>query len=283
MLGRRMFSFLPFGASASQTGQAQAADGTEHIQLPAAEDAFWHERYLSEPYFVVGRGYDQYQPAYALGWHAAQAFDRSILNTPSSAALAFSGQEAQLCTLWNRDLSSSFLTWAQARNAVKAAWMQVFCPRVTPKTDSDIDPQVVASLLVVYVAGCHADEAVASYLSAKHKPSMGQTLQRIRMEMQSLLKELRQSLPVESLQQHARSEKKRLAGIDLLHDVWRDSGFLQDESVDDIQGGLQTWLNSYQAISMEVLPVKLAYQFKRHMLIIRGHLTAIQWMEKSSD
>lgn len=282
MLARRMFSFLPFGASAPVAQADQEVDdrGLEHAPLPVEQELFWRERYLSEPYFVPGRGYDQYQPAYALGWHAAQRLDRSLLISPAMASLAFSAQDAELCLHWNKRQSSSFLTWVQARDAARAAWMQALCPELVLSTaNSNLQPQALALLLAVYMAGCQADEAVVSYLGAKHKQSMGQTLQRIQLEMQGLLQELRQSLPADALQH---SEKKRPLGMDLLQDVWRDSSFLQDETVADIQLRLQSWFNSYLAVSLDAVPSRLAHQLKRHMLTLRGHITAIQWMDQGA-
>lgn len=35
---------------------------------PTEEDAYWRESYQREPYYVGGRTYDQYRPAYELGW-----------------------------------------------------------------------------------------------------------------------------------------------------------------------------------------------------------------------
>ncbi len=283
LLARRMFSFLPFDAPSARSGRGGDDGGWEQAQLPAAQELFWRERYLSEPYFVAGRGYDQYQPAYALGWHAAQQLDRSILNTPTMASLAFAAQDAQLSVQWNQRVSASFLTWGQARDAARAAWMQALCPKTMPsRKDSDLQPQVLALLLAVYMAGRQTLEAVISYRGAKHNKAMGQTLQRIQLEMQGLLEELKQILPAQALQQHVHSEKKRPASLEMLQDVWRDALFLQDESVSDIQRSLQTWFNSYLAISLDAVSLKLAHQLKRHMLTLRGHITAIQWMDSGA-
>ncbi|MEG1735065.1 MAG: hypothetical protein RR283_08470, partial [Comamonas sp.] len=117
---------------------------------------------------------------------------------------------------------------------------------------------------------------------AKHNKAMGQTLQRIELEMQGLLEELKQILPAQALQQHVHSEKKRPASLEMLQDVWRDALFLQDESVSDIQRSLQTWFNSYLAVSLDAVSLKLAHQLKRHMLTLRGHITAIQWMDSGA-
>jgi hypothetical protein len=57
-----------------------AANGRYHPRDGAAavqEDAFWHDTYIHAPYYVTGRGCDQYRPAYAMGWQAAFDFKAS--------------------------------------------------------------------------------------------------------------------------------------------------------------------------------------------------------------
>lgn len=77
----------------------------------AQEDAYWREAFVHEPYYVSGRGYDQYQPAYALGWKAAHA-----------GAAPFADIAAELELRWESQDSSSYLPWDQVRPAVQAAW-----------------------------------------------------------------------------------------------------------------------------------------------------------------
>jgi len=77
----------------------------------AAQDEFWHDHYHLEPYYVNGRGYDQYRPAYELGWRAA-------LQYPGDFSSVMSVLEAQ----WQRDSGASLLDWRQVACAVKAAW-----------------------------------------------------------------------------------------------------------------------------------------------------------------
>lgn len=78
------------------------------------EDAFWHDAYTRESYYVSGRGYDQYRPAYALGWQAA--FDY--------ASLQFSEVEPTLERDWEAQDTHSLLEWVQVRDAVYAAWVR---------------------------------------------------------------------------------------------------------------------------------------------------------------
>ena len=42
------------------------------------ENAYWAVQFTEEPYYVAGRGYDQYQPAYALGWRTALEYPGKI-------------------------------------------------------------------------------------------------------------------------------------------------------------------------------------------------------------
>jgi len=42
---------------------------------PTQEDAYWRDAYVREPYYVSGRTYEQYQPAYELGWSSVTRYD----------------------------------------------------------------------------------------------------------------------------------------------------------------------------------------------------------------
>ncbi|WP_370679046.1 hypothetical protein [Comamonas sp. GB3 AK4-5] len=78
------------------------------------EDAFWHAAFSHEPYYAPGRSYDQYRPAYALGWQAAF----------HHAATDFSGVEEVLEQRWESCDTGSLLAWGQVRGAAEAAWLR---------------------------------------------------------------------------------------------------------------------------------------------------------------
>ena len=42
---------------------------------PTEEDAYWRENYEREPYYVGGRTYDHYRPAYELGWSSVGRYE----------------------------------------------------------------------------------------------------------------------------------------------------------------------------------------------------------------
>lgn len=81
---------------------------------PTAEDAYWRETYQREPYYVTGRAYEEYRPAYEMGWIAASRYPGD-----------FETVEPELSRDWGRARAQSSLEWAQAQPAARAAWDRV--------------------------------------------------------------------------------------------------------------------------------------------------------------
>ena len=77
---------------------------------PTAEDAYWRETYEREPYYVGGRTYDQYRPAYELGWSSVGRYEGD-----------FDSVEPRLADDW-RARHADGLAWSDARPATRAAW-----------------------------------------------------------------------------------------------------------------------------------------------------------------
>lgn len=76
------------------------------------EDAYWRTQFSREDYYVPGRGYDQYQPAYAMGCTKA-------LQHPGAD---FQDLEQQMEAQWVHEHGSSLLPWREVRPAIQAAW-----------------------------------------------------------------------------------------------------------------------------------------------------------------
>lgn len=76
------------------------------------EDAYWLIQFTNEPYYIAGRGYDQYQPAYALGCRAA-------LEYPDAR---FRDLVLDLEMQWGAQRTTSLLPWREVHDAVKRAW-----------------------------------------------------------------------------------------------------------------------------------------------------------------
>ena len=78
---------------------------------PTVEDAYWRERYVDESYYEQGLQYDDYRPAYELGWSARATRDT-----------AFDEVEPALGAEWANRRGTSTLDWPRARAASRAAW-----------------------------------------------------------------------------------------------------------------------------------------------------------------
>jgi len=103
---------------------------------PTAEDAYWRSSYNRESYYEPGRSYDDYAPAYELGWSSRARRDDS-----------FDTLEPTLADEWATRRGNSTLDWPQARHASRAAWDRadrtyfgeaaVMAPRETAAFDAD--------------------------------------------------------------------------------------------------------------------------------------------------
>lgn len=99
------------------------------------EDAYWRTHFSREDYYVPGRGYDQYQPAYAMGCTKA-------LQHPGAD---FQDLERQMEAQWVHECGSSLLPWREVRAAIQAAWehtsvqsLKIEQPTVTPAAQRDL-------------------------------------------------------------------------------------------------------------------------------------------------
>ncbi|MGZ5131658.1 MAG: hypothetical protein ACXWCU_14360 [Caldimonas sp.] len=102
------------GAIAGAVAGGVAGKGTAHIVNPSDEDRHWSEAYSRAPYYASGRTYEDYRPAYGLGYNARSEFHGS-----------FDDAEARLSREWERIKGRSRLTWDQARYAARDAWDRV--------------------------------------------------------------------------------------------------------------------------------------------------------------
>lgn len=81
---------------------------------PTAEEAYWRDAYRDEPYVTDGRTYDDYHPAYALGWQSVGLYEGP-----------FETVEPSLRDRWLTDRGTSPLEWPEARDAARAARARV--------------------------------------------------------------------------------------------------------------------------------------------------------------
>jgi len=82
---------------------------------PTAEELFWRETYVREPYYAAGKTYEYYAPGFRAGWEGRVLHD----------GRSFAEAEPALQSKYNLGRSELDPTWEQVRPAARAAWDRV--------------------------------------------------------------------------------------------------------------------------------------------------------------
>ena len=82
---------------------------------PTAEETFWRETYVREPFYVTGTPYEYYAPAFRAGWQGRVLHD----------GRSFEQAEADLKAGYEATRSELDPQWADIRPAARAAWQRV--------------------------------------------------------------------------------------------------------------------------------------------------------------
>jgi hypothetical protein len=109
----------PIGMAAGAAIGALAGGAAGHaagsLVNPEAESAYWRNSYQSAPYYSPEYSYDDYGPAYALGYNSRGRYKGKN----------FDSIESNLSDEWNSVKGASRLSWNQAKSATRAAWDKV--------------------------------------------------------------------------------------------------------------------------------------------------------------
>ncbi len=92
-----------------------AGHGVAEGVNPTAENAYWRDAYLSEPYFEEGYIFEDYDPAYQLGYARYHLY----------RGQTFDDAETDLKDEWQESKGDSQLSWEQAKQAAKAGWDRI--------------------------------------------------------------------------------------------------------------------------------------------------------------
>jgi hypothetical protein len=103
------------GATAGAIAGGAAGKALGEAVDPAVEDAHWRKTYSEEKYYQTGLTYNDYGPAYRVGYegrgkHAGRKFD---------------DVQSSLETAYNRVKGGSKLGWEKATQATRAAWDRI--------------------------------------------------------------------------------------------------------------------------------------------------------------
>ena len=247
-----------------------------------AVDSFWQQRYFHEPYFVVGRSYDQYRPAYLMGWTAAQ----HARNTGQS----FDDLDDTLEKHWHSACETSLLSWPQVREAARAAWDHVF--REAARGDAKApcwDEARLKSLRAVVLAGRHAHECLKSCLQPMPQGLSGQVLARQCMAAQVWLVELESMLSACGCPPLPPGRKPAAAAAQLAEagsQFWHSLSARMPstamvagvpERADRCQA---EWMTACEEVDPQGLPDALRDFLERLVLGLRGHLQALHWLKR---
>jgi hypothetical protein len=101
------------GAAIGGIAGGMIGKGAGHLVNPTEEDNYWRSNFQTQSYYTPGYTYDDYAPAYALGYNNARRFP-----TYDQAEPHFSDE-------WNRVKGQSRLSWDQAKLASRSAWDKV--------------------------------------------------------------------------------------------------------------------------------------------------------------
>ncbi|QJE03276.1 hypothetical protein HH212_10070 [Massilia forsythiae] len=112
------------GAAIGSIAGGMVGKGAGHLVNPQEEDAYWRNSFQGQSYYTPGFSYDDYSPAYALGYNNTGRFN------------SYDQAEPQMASEWDRVKGHSRLSWDQAKLASRAAWNRV--ERAIPG-DSDRD------------------------------------------------------------------------------------------------------------------------------------------------
>jgi len=81
---------------------------------PTAEHEFWRKEYRNRPYFTHGTPYEQYGPAFQLGWESYTIHEGK----------AFEDIEPELGRDWENRRGQSKLSWNHSKDAARDAWQR---------------------------------------------------------------------------------------------------------------------------------------------------------------
>ena len=103
------------GAAIGGMAGGAAGHAAGSLVNPAEESAYWQNAYQSAPYYSPQYTYDDYGPAYQLGYNSRGHY----------VGQSFDSAERDLSDQWNASKGTSRLSWDQARSATRAAWDKV--------------------------------------------------------------------------------------------------------------------------------------------------------------
>ena len=103
------------GAAAGAVMGGLVGKSSAEAVNPTAEEVFWRETYVREPYYVQGRAYEYYAPGFRAGWKGRVRND----------GRTYGEAEPELLAEYILTKSELDPDWQEIRPAARAAWDRV--------------------------------------------------------------------------------------------------------------------------------------------------------------
>lgn len=103
------------GAAVGAVAGGLAGKSAAEAVNPTAEEKYWRETYIREPYYVSGRTYEYYAAGFRAGWEGRVRHD----------GRTFKEAEPELMAEYDRSKSELDPAWSDIRPAARAAWDRV--------------------------------------------------------------------------------------------------------------------------------------------------------------
>ncbi len=248
-----------------QREPVNAANESPDLQArqDALQDEFWHDHYHLESYYVNGRGYDQYRPAYELGWRAAMQY-------PGDFASVMPVLEAQ----WQGHSGASLLDWRQVSRAVQAAWERM---RHADPTTGLSHAQLLSMLLALQRLNVQTAKCLRVALVQAPTGLLQQMLKRHLQDFENASSELTQEFALPAFGKKTRRFSSSLQrGWDSLKAAIgpRSTQSLLDDSED----AERMLLLGYRTALRESLPEAARALLLRHAMAVQRGIEALHWL-----
>jgi len=106
---------MALGAVVGGVLGAAAGDSIAEAVNPTEYDTHWRDNYNRSNYYVSGREWNDYQPAYQMGYDTY----------PKYRGRAFNEVESDLERSWDATKGNSRLAWNDAKSAVRDGWHHI--------------------------------------------------------------------------------------------------------------------------------------------------------------
>lgn len=271
LIGQSPATSLRFAASANS-----CAFTPDHPRrsIEETEDAYWQAQFSRETYYAAGRGYDQYRPAYELGWSAAMEFPNAQFNEVVR----------HLERQWDSRRATSLLPWREVEDAVKRAWFHADkqMQLVQNLRNEELAQNTRSSLLLIPL--CRACMLLVEDLQRWSEITMDDFAQQVLARHVRLLN--RMALQLQSYVRREADENSLPPLPQRLALQWHRLKVRWEEwdarqVFEDLEKRERDLLNAYQSCLQRALPGSIRQVLKQHVKLLQSDVGKLSWIRQN--